>query len=428
MSRPFHFLALFIVMIQASSYAAPPGRSLLSGGPCGYREKCPPMPPDRSECGGLLASLSMPPRPDQSPAEPASWLAAASGQAYRLLSFKPALPGYHYSFPKDHAAHEEYRTEWWYYTGHLQSADGHTYGYQLTFFRSGMDHPSLAANPSRWVIQHLYLAHFAVTDENEKRFFYTDKVNRAGIGNAGAATAPYHIWNGSWMVETVQSMHHLVASENEWAIDLMLTPRKPPVTHGQNGISKKGEGPTQFSHYYSLTDMETRGTIKVNGRPLMVRGTSWMDHEFGSNQLSEDQMGWDWFGLQLDGGIELMLYQIRRKDGSLDPFSSGTIVLESGSSKHLALSDFQIKAKGLWKSTQSGGNYPSHWEISIPNQAITLTLTPTVPDQELITTRSTGVTYWEGSVIIQGTYKERPIMGKGYVELTGYAQSLRKKF
>ncbi len=342
--------------------------------------------------------------------------------------FKSALSGYHYAFPKDHAAHEEYRTEWWYYTGHLQAADGRTFGYQLTFFRSGMDHPSLAANPSRWAIQHLYLAHFAITDEGDKRFFNTDKVNRTGIGNAGAETAPYHIWNGSWMVKTVQSIHHIVASENEWAIDLMLTPRKPPVIHGQDGISKKGKGPTQSSHYYSLTSMETRGTVKVSGRTLKVKGTSWMDHEFGSNQLSEDQIGWDWFGLQLDSGIELMLYQIRRKDGSLDPFSSGTVVSENGSSKHLVLSDFQIKAKGLWKSNKSGGNYPNGWEISIPNQDISLILTPTVPDQELITTRSTGVTYWEGSVIIQGTHHGRPMTGKGYVELTGYAESLRKKF
>jgi predicted secreted hydrolase len=351
-----------------------------------------------------------------------SYAASTSGQ------FKPALPEYHYLFPKDHASHEEYRTEWWYYTGHLQAEDGQTYGYQLTFFRSGMDHPSLAENPSRWAIQHLYLAHFAITDENQKRFFYTDRVNRKGIENAGADTVSYHVWNGSWMVETVQSIHHLVASENKWAVDLMLTPRKPPVIHGQNGISKKGEGPTQSSHYYSLTRMETHGTIKVNGRTLKVKGTSWMDHEFGSSQLSEDQIGWDWFGLQLDSGIELMLYQIRRKDGSLDPFSSGTVVLENGSNQHLALTDFRIKAKGLWKSAQSGGNYPNGWEISIPDQDMTLILTPTVPDQELITTRSTGVTYWEGSVIIQGTHKERSITGKGYVELTGYARSLRKRF
>jgi predicted secreted hydrolase len=287
-----------------------------------------------------------------------------------------------------------------------------------------MDHPSLGANPSRWAIQNLYLAHFAITDEKEKRFFYTDKVNRAGIENAGADTASYRIWNGSWTVSTVQSIHHLVATENEWAIDLTLIPRKRPIIHGQDGISRKGAGPTQSSHYYSLTDMETQGTIQVDGHILKVKGTSWMDHEFGSNQLSEDQIGWDWFGLQLDSGIELMLYQIRRKDGSLDPFSSGTIVLENGSSEHLVLSDFQIKAKGVWKSVQSGGSYPHNWEISVPNQDITLILTPTVPDQELITTRSTGVTYWEGSVIIQGTHKEKPATGKGYVELTGYAQPL----
>ena len=350
--------------------------------------------------------------------------------------FKPALSGYPYSFPRDHAAHEEYQTEWWYYTGHLQAADGHTYGYQLTFFRSGMGHPSLAANPSRWAIQHLYLAHFAVTDENGKSFFYTDRVNRAGIENAGADTVPYHIWNGNWMVETVQSIpgeeqetsHHLVASEKEWAIDLELIPLKPPVIHGQGGISKKGEGATQASHYYSLTRMETRGTLKVHGRALEVKGTSWMDHEFGSNQLSENQMGWDWFGLQLDNGTELMFYQIRRKDGSLDPFSSGTIVHTNGSSQHLTLSDFQIKPDGWWQSPKSNGKYPSAWTLLIPNQDMTLTLTPTVPDQELITTRSTGVTYWEGSVIIQGTVQGKPMKGKGYVELTGYSEWMQRQF
>jgi len=353
----------------------------------------------------------------------------------RAATFKSATPGYHYSFPKDHGSHEAYRTEWWYYTGHLQTTDGRVFGYQLTFFRSGMDHPSLATNPSRWAIQHLYLAHFAITGENEKRFFYADKVNRAGVGNAGAKTNALGIWNDDWKVVGVPAdstqeamIHHLTASEGEWAIDLVLTPLKPPVIHGQNGISKKGEGFTQASHYYSLTRMETRGNLKINGLTLEIKGTSWMDHEFGSNQLSDHQAGWDWFGLQLDNGIELMLYHIRQKNGTIDPFSSGTIIWPDGSSRHLTLRDFQITSRGLWKSPKSGGRYPSTWQISIPDEEITLSLMPTVSDQELITARSTGVTYWEGSVNIQGSHKGRIATGKGYVELTGYAESMRKKF
>lgn len=354
--------------------------------------------------------------------------------------FKSASPGYVYSFPKDHGAHEDYRTEWWYYTGHLQSEDGHTYGYQLTFFRSGMDHPSLARNPSRWSIHHLYLAHFAITDEHNKRFFFTERVNRAGIGNAGAEKGVYHIWNGDWIAKAVppspdrsdQIMYQLVASEegpaSSFAVNLLLKPTKPPVIHGQRGISKKGAGETQASHYYSFTRMETRGTLRINGEILEVTGTSWMDHEFGSNQLSEEQVGWDWFGLQLDNGIELMLYQIRRTDGSMDPFSSGTMVFQDDRSQHLTLDDFRIQSGGRWHSPKSGGVYPSGWKIFIPREDITLTLQPTVLDQELITPRSTGVTYWEGSVKIQGMQKGEPLAGKGYVELTGYAEPLHKKF
>jgi predicted secreted hydrolase len=355
--------------------------------------------------------------------------------ASSAATFNSALPGYHYSFPEDHGSHEGYRTEWWYYTGHLQTTDGLTFGYQLTFFRSAMDHPALTMNPSRWAVHHLYLAHFAITDENEKRFFYADKLNRAGIGNAGAKMNALEVWNGGWKAIAVPSdlgqgemTHHLTASADGWAIDLMLTPMKPPVIHGQNGVSRKGEGLTQSSHYYSLTRMETRGTLKIKGLTLKVQGASWMDHEFGSNQLSDKQMGWDWFGLQLDNGLELMLYHIRQKDGTIDPFSSGTLIGRDGLSKHLTLGDFQITSGSLWKSSKSGAKYPNKWQLSIPGEGITLNLTPTVQDQELITERSTGVTYWEGSVKIQGKHNGQAVNGKGYVELTGYAEPLQKKF
>jgi predicted secreted hydrolase len=346
--------------------------------------------------------------------------------------FKPSLPGYTYSFPKDHGSHQTYRTEWWYYTGHLQSESGRTFGYQLTFFRSGMDHPSLATNPSRWAMHHLYLAHFAITDENKKQFFFSEKVNRAGIANAGADPDRLLVWNGGWSArggkENQEETHHLIASDNGMGVDLWLTPSKPPVIHGEDGISKKGTGLTQASHYYSYTRMKTRGTLKIDGQDLYIHGTTWMDHEFGSNELSEDQVGWDWFGLQLDNDTELMLYQIRKRDGGIDPYSGGTITFPDGASRHLTRRDINIRSKEKWKSPKSGGTYPSGWNITIPGQNMTLTLSPTVLDQELITGKSTRVTYWEGSVRISGTHNGKKVGGKGYAELTGYAEAMKKEF
>ncbi len=354
--------------------------------------------------------------------------------------FKPALPGYAYDFPRDHASHPAFKTEWWYYTGHLETSRGRRFGYQLTFFRSGMDHPDTVRNPSRWAIRELYLAHFAVTDEQDRQFFYADRVNRAGVENAGARTDTYRVWNENWSAGLPTSAilenpdpsagrpHRLIATEKGWGIDLLLTPATPPVIHGEKGISRKGAGTTQASHYYSYPRMRTQGTIRADDGMHVVTGSSWMDHEFGTSQLSDEQAGWDWFGLQLDNGTSLMLYHLRKKDGAIDPFSSGTWITPAGDSRHLPLSEFSIQPTGRWTSPNSGAEYPSGWRIRIPSAKIELRLQPTVTNQELITDRSTGVTYWEGSVRIEGNHGERQVRGQGYVELTGYAGGFEGKF
>ena len=349
--------------------------------------------------------------------------------------FKRALPGKIFSFPRDHFSHPEFKTEWWYYSGHLRSFGKHvnSYGYQLTFFRSGLTRET-KLQKSKWSIQDLYFAHLAITDESKKKFEYHEKINRGSLGEGGALPfksdgKAFRIWIEDWSVEgkgPAMQNHFLKAMDKNFGIELMLTPEKNPVIHGQNGISQKAEGEGYASHYYSIPRLKTEGKIFFKNKEVSVQGTSWMDHEFGSSQLREYQVGWDWFSLQLDKGLELMLYQIRQKDGQIDPHSSGTIIFPNGTYQHLPKKEFQIEVLQEWKSQKSGGTYPSGWRIKVPGHQMELTFSPTVQDQELITKESTRVTYWEGSVKIEGKYQGDPMKGMGYVELTGYAKPFSK--
>jgi predicted secreted hydrolase len=339
--------------------------------------------------------------------------------------FRQALPGYTFSFPRDHYAHEDFRTEWWYYTGHLRSQGGEEYGYQVTFFRSGL--AEARDNPSRWAAKSLYLAHFAVSDIPRKSFRYFERVNRAGLGQAGANGTDFRVWVGDWEVSGDGARQRLKAKEGEVAVDLDLLSQKPPVIHGENGVSRKGEGRGHASHYYSLTRLATDGTLTVRGKAMPVTGLSWMDHEFGSTQLSLDQIGWDWVSLQLDDGTELMLYIIRKTDGRPDPYSAGTWVAADGRTVRLKQQDFTIEVLDRWTSPRTKGVYPMRWRLSAPTLGLDVTVSPTFPDQELNTVKSTQVIYWEGAVRAEGTVSGHPVKAKGYVELTGYAAPFRKK-
>jgi predicted secreted hydrolase len=341
-------------------------------------------------------------------------------------AFRPALPGYAFRFPRDHGAHDEFQTEWWYYTGHLFTAGGRRYGYELTFFRRAVASRAASENPSRWALRQIYFAHFAITDEPGEQFHFTEKLSRAGIGKAGADPGRLALWIDKWRAVGQGQAHLLYAHDAGKAIELILNPEKPPVVHGVDGISRKGAAAGQASHYYSMTRMRTEGKLALNGKRVAVTGKSWMDHEFGSNQLGENQIGWDWFALQMDDGAELMLYQIRRRDGSIEPASGGTWIPADGSSLHLAQTDIAIKILGEWRSVRSGGRYPSGWRISIPSLRLSIDVTPTIRNQELITRLSTQVTYWEGSVTIHGKRRGVPVSGLGYAELTGYASAIRR--
>jgi predicted secreted hydrolase len=355
-------------------------------------------------------------------------VAIASGPSSAPTSFQPATAGYQYTFPKDHGSHPAYRTEWWYYTGHLQSKNGRSFGFELTFFRRGVPPDEIKTLPSKWSISHLYLAHFAVTDITGKRFHFSEKFSREGLGKAGADESRLRVWIDDWRAEasTDQSgTHTLVARDETHALALTLQPAKPLVTHGAAGISRKGKDVGQASHYYSFTRLVTTGRLTIDGEQFEVSGASWMDHEFGSAELGTDQVGWDWFSLQLEDDTELMLYRMRRKDGSSDLASSGTAVSADGRAKHMEVTDFQIESTGTWTSTESKATYPSRWRLKFPSLDLVLDVVPLLADQELRTSRSTKVSYWEGAVAVTGTKQGRPIKGQGYVELTGYAERLK---
>lgn len=349
-------------------------------------------------------------------------LAADTTEEFRL-----ATEGYRYTFPRDHGAHEEYRTEWWYYTGQLTAKNGRPFGYELTFFRRGMPREQTKTLPSQWAVTHLYLAHFAVSDLSKGRFLYAEKMSRAGLGKAGAASDRLNVWIDRWSAESPLSApgtQILHAAEGDLAIQLTVSPEKPLVVHGTGGISRKGS--VAASHYYSFTRLATTGTLSVGGERFEVTGTSWMDHEFGSAELGKDLVGWDWFCLQLDDHRELMLYHLRRTDGSADPASSGTLIDRDGRGHHLTVNEFTLEPISYWTSQTSHARYPQRWRLTIPSRQLSLELVPLMAEQELSTTRSTQVTYWEGAIAATGTAQGQPIHGQGYMELTGYAERITK--
>jgi len=355
--------------------------------------------------------------------------AVAHDERRSELSFRSATEGYRFEFPRDHGSHDEFRTEWWYYTGHLQAMDGRRFGFEVTFFRRAMPLEEVKTQPSRWSLSQLYLAHFAVTDVNGARFVYAEKLSRAGLGKAGADSGRLHVWMDDWSAESsgLDGTQTLEAHDGALVLSLSLKPTKPLVVHGRNGISKKGGGAGQASHYYSFTQLETRGTLTVDSHPMAVTGTGWMDHEFGSAELGADVVGWDWFSVQFEDKSELMLYRLRRADGASDPASSGTIIFPDGRSRHLSLDDITINATNSWTSPASHARYPSTWLIAIPSLLLELHVVPLLEGQELRTSRSTQVTYWEGAVSVSGTKQGQPVKGQGYVELTGYAERLTGK-
>jgi predicted secreted hydrolase len=347
---------------------------------------------------------------------------AFAAQAARESQYSVALPGYRYEFPRDHFDHPKYQTEWWYYTGNVKSGDGRRFGFELTFFRQGVNRD--AAKAGAWDVRDLYLAHLALSDLDGGHFYHTERTNRAGPGIAGVSSNDARIWNGNWQIQWNGDEQRLRAVDSRFELQLALRSEKPPVIQGEDGVSQKGADAGHASHYISLTHLATNGTIALNGKSFQVSGLAWMDHEFFTHQLESDQIGWDWFSVQLADDTELMLFRIRRKDGSVDPFSAATFVDARGQSTHLRSTDFSLQPSGAtWTSAITKATYPVQWRIAVPKLGLDLDVKTPLASQELTGGSSNGTltpSYWEGAVAYTGTRTGSKIQGVGYLEMTGY--------
>jgi predicted secreted hydrolase len=331
--------------------------------------------------------------------------------------FARALVPRPFSFPADHGPHPDFRTEWWYYTGNLETATGRHFGFQLTFFRIALA-PGAVVRTSAWATRQLYLAHFAVTDTAGGRFYAFSRTSREALGLAGASASPYRVWLEDWSAEGDGSAARLRAGDGDVALDLQVSAAKAPVAQGDRGLSRKGPEPGNASFYYSITRMPTRGVVRMGRETFEVTGAAWMDREWSTSALGSELAGWDWFALQLDDGGELMFYLLRRRDGTIDPFSGGTLVAADGTTRALEAGDVRIETLAHWTSPRSGVRYPGRWRLSVPSVALRVMIAPRLADQELIV----GTRYWEGAVTASGSAGDRPVAGQGYVELVGYAE------
>ncbi len=340
--------------------------------------------------------------------------------------WRKAEPGWKFDWPRDHAAHPDFKTEWWYFTGNLRATDGRRFGYQVTFFRSGMRAPGQrAAAKSRFVVDDVKFGHFTITDAGARQFHFSQQILRGAFGEAGFgdlkkdATSTSLAWLGDWSLTLTQDGAMLLrASDGARSLGLRLENAKPWALHGDAGLSTKADVPGHASQYYSGTRMRSHGTLQIGGQPLAVEGESWFDHEWATNQLAPGQVGWDWFSVQLDDGSELMIYRLRKKDGSADGASAGSFIAKDGSVRHLRLDEMRLTPTRFWQSAKTRGKYPIEWRVEVPSLSLALDVTTPVETQELALDP---IAYWEGMIDVRGTRDGRALNGHGYLELTGYA-------
>jgi predicted secreted hydrolase len=343
-------------------------------------------------------------------------LATVSAENIDDQGWAVAVPGYQITFPRDHFPHYQFRTEWWYFTGNLKTRDGRAFGYQVTFFRHGYrPMHNRAPVTSRFVMNDLKFAHFAVTDVSSGKFYFDSRVSRGAFGEAGFGDGKRLAWIDDWELD-LDGGFRLKAATKGYAVELDLTPEKPVVLQGEDGLSQKADGEGHASYYYSITRVKTSGTIKIGDEKYVVEGSTWFDREWATNQLAPEQAGWNWFAIQLSDGSDIMLYQMRLKNGGIDMHSSGKWIRADGAATDLASNDFQLVPEKFWESPASKATYPIEWRLSIPKLNLKLEVAPPVMDQEL----NLSVVYWEGCIRLKGWRAAKPVDGVGYMELTGY--------
>lgn len=376
--------------------------------------------------------------------------AALLGGGAEVAGFERALAPIPLEWPRDHGPHPSFRSEWWYFTGILQTPAGTTprrrFGYQLTIFRQGLQpHPAVRA--SAWATANIYMGHLAISDldgdPRRPRFHAYQRFARDGLGLAGARAIPFQVWVDDWQVagtadatETFPLTLRARAAAGDQAggapddfagipqaaLDLVAGAGRGPILQGERGLSQKGPGAGNASYYHSFTRLPTRGTITLGGQPFAVSGTSWLDREWSTSALDAAVVGWDWMGIQLDDGRDVMVYQLRTAAGGAAAESRATLIDPDGRTHLFGTDAFTFSPVGQWQSGDGEARYPARMHLQIPAAKVDLVVTPVLADQEL----RLAVRYWEGAVAVAGAEDGRPVSGAGYLELTGYATTTQR--
>lgn len=367
----------------------------------------------------LLVGCLLLPACDPKPKEPAFDLNTALG-GVADSGFERAINPREFQFPADHAAHPDFRNEWWYVTGNVESDAGRHFGYQVTFFRIALSPPSdQSSSRSQWATSQLWMAHVALTDSEGQQHFHDQRFARGAAGLAGQENQPFRVWLEDWQIvgsKDAEFPWAVTVKADGFSLNLQLSPEKPVVLQGDAGLSQKSKEEGNASYYYSLTRLATSGELYLGDQRFVVSGQSWMDREWSTSVLGDDQVGWDWFSLQLDSGHDVMLYQLRNASGEADAYSAGKWVLPDGQYESMNMQHVELKPLREW--CLDDGNvecYPVKWSITVPEKSINWTVEAVVDDQLM----QVGVTYWEGAVNVTDTSTGK-MLGRGYLEMSGY--------
>ena len=336
--------------------------------------------------------------------------------------FARATEAREFVFPADHGSHREFRTEWWYFTGNLATAEGRHFGFELTFFRYALAPaaPTRQQGASAWRADQVWMAHFAITDTEGRRFVARERLTREALGLAGASAEPLEIWVEDWRVagdgRGDELRVRLAARDDVIGLSLSLAATVPHVAQGDRGLDVKGAGTGNASHYYSVPRLAANGEVTVAGETFTVMGIAWLDREWSTSSLDPGTVGWDWFALRLSNGSSLMFYRLRTAVGDASAYSGGTLVSADGMRRRLGAEDVELTVERQWTSRATGVRYPVSWRLAIPGSGIEPAIQPYLEDQEL----ALSVSYWEGGVHAAGDGPLGPLTAEGYLELAGY--------
>jgi predicted secreted hydrolase len=350
----------------------------------------------------------------------AAVLAAAAPGFAATPSYAPVVAGHPLQFPADFGSHPQFRTEWWYVTGWLSTAQGEPLGFQITFFRTRP--PVEENNPSAFTPRQLLIAHCAVSDPKRGRLWQDQRIRRAGLGLAEASVGDTHVWIDGWSLERAAGVYSAKIDAEDFSLELNLAETQAALLNGDAGVSRKGPDVGAASYYYSLPHLKVAGTVVRRGGTDRVTGEAWLDHEWSSEYLDAEAAGWDWIGINLDDGAALMAFRIRGTRGmqSLQRWAGGTLRTADGQVQILTPADVDFRAGRQWTSPRTQIAYPVDWQIRAGTRV--LNLVPLMDDQENDTRLSAGAIYWEGAV---QAFDQHRLVGRGYLELTGYGERLR---